>query len=107
LWASTSTKNPNYSDVKYMEALIGPDTVNTAPIETIDAYRNHGDPKPRLEHHVKEAHWLLERLPELNINLDQVTRQLEEEGVRKFCEPFDKLIKTLAQRSPKRLKKVS
>ena len=107
LWASTSTKNPDYSDVKYMEALIGPDTVNTAPIETIDAYRNHGDPKPRLEHHVKEAHWLLERLPELNINLDQVTRQLEEEGVRKFCEPFDKLIKTLAQRSPKRLKKVS
>ena len=67
LWASTSTKNPDYSDVKYVEALIGPDTVNTAPLETLDAYRDHGEPKARLEHDVKEAHWLLERLPELGI----------------------------------------
>src|SRR5664279_875198 len=55
LWASTSTKNPDYSDVKYVEALIGPDTVNTAPMETIDAYRDHGQPKARLEQDIQEA----------------------------------------------------
>ena len=54
LWASTGTKNPDYSDVKYVEALIGPDTVNTAPMETLDAYRDHGDPKARLEQDVDE-----------------------------------------------------
>jgi transaldolase len=100
LWASTSTKNPEYSDVKYVEALIGPDTVNTAPLETLDAYRGHGEPKARLEHHVKEAHWALEQLPELGISIDNVTRQLEDEGVERFNKPFDKLMETLAQRSP-------
>jgi transaldolase len=106
LWASTSTKNPDYSDVKYVEALIGPDTVDTAPMETIDAYRDHGEPKSRLEHHLKEAHWVLEQLQNLDISIDNVTRQLEDEGVEKFCEPFDKLLKTVAQRSPRHLKKV-
>ena len=103
LWASTSTKNPDYSDVKYVEALIGPDTVNTAPLETLDAYRDHGEPKARLEHDVKEAHWLLERLPELGIAIDNVTRQLEDEGVEKFIKPFDKLMETVAQRSARHL----
>ena len=55
LWASTGTKNPDYSDVKYVEALIGPDTVNTVPVETLDAYRDHGDPKARLEQDVEDA----------------------------------------------------
>jgi transaldolase len=99
LWASTGTKNPDYSDVKYIEALIGPDTVNTAPMETLDAYRDHGKPKARLEEDVNEARWVLERLPELGIVIDHVTRQLEDEGVEKFDQPFDKLMKTLAQRS--------
>jgi transaldolase len=99
LWASTSTKNPDYSDVKYVEALIGPDTVDTAPLETLDAYRDHGEPKSRLEHDVKGAHWLLEQLPELGIGIDNVTRQLEDEGVGKFIKPFDKLMETIAQRS--------
>jgi transaldolase len=97
LWASTSTKNPDYSDVKYVEALIGPDTVNTAPLETLDAYRGHGEPKARLEQDVKQARWVLERLPELGISIDNVTRQLEDEGVEKFNKPFDKLMETLAQ----------
>jgi transaldolase len=101
LWASTGTKNPDYRDVKYMEALIGPDTVNTAPLETLDAYRDHGEPKARLEQDVKEAHWVLRRLPELGISLDNVTRQLEDEGVEKFNKPFDKLMETLAQGSPR------
>jgi transaldolase len=99
LWASTSTKNPDESDVKYVEALIGPDTVNTAPLETLDAYRDHGDPKARLEHDVEEARLVLERLPELGISLDQVTQQLENDGVEKFNKPFDKLLQTLASPS--------
>jgi transaldolase len=101
LWASTSTKNPDYSDVKYIEALIGPDTVNTAPLETLDAYRDHGEPKARLEQDVDEARRVLERLSELGISIDDVTRQLEDEGVEKFNKPFDKLMKTLAQRPPR------
>jgi transaldolase len=107
LWASTSTKNTDYSDVKYVEALIGPDTVNTAPLETLDAYRAHGEPKARLEQDVKEARWVLERLPELGISIDNVTRQLEDEGVEKFKKPFDKLMETLAQRSPQHLTRES
>ncbi len=103
LWASTSTKNPDYSDVKYVEALIGPDTVNTAPLETLDAYRDHGEPNARLEEGTKEAHWVLDRLPELGISIDNVTRQLEGEGVEKFNKPFDKLMETLAQRSPRHM----
>jgi transaldolase len=99
LWASTSTKNPDYSDVKYIEQLIGPDTINTVPLETIDAYRDHGDPKLRLEQDVKEANWIMARLPELGISIDKVTRQLEDEGVKKFDEPFDKLMETLTKKS--------
>jgi len=101
LWASTGTKNPDYSDVKYVEALIGPDTINTAPLETLDAYRDHGEPKARLEQDVKEARGVLERLPELGISIDNVTQQLEDEGVEKFNKPFDKLMETLAQGSPR------
>jgi transaldolase len=99
LWASTGTKNTAYSDVKYVEALIGPDTVNTLPVETLHAYRDHGDPKGRLERDVAAAARLLQRLPELEISIDAVTRQLEDEGVAKFNQPFDKLMETLAQRS--------
>jgi len=100
LWASTSTKNPDYSDVKYIKALIGPDTVNTAPLETLDAYRDHGKPRARLEQGIKKARWVLERLPNFGISIDKVTQQLEDEGVEKFNKPFDKLMATLAQRSP-------
>jgi transaldolase len=99
LWASTGTKNLDYSDVKYVEALIGPDTVNTVPLETIDAYRDHGDPKPRLEQDVKEAKWIMARLPELGINIDKATQQLEDEGVEKFNKPFDKLMEALIKTS--------
>jgi transaldolase len=99
LWASTGTKNPDYSDVKYIEGLIGPDTINTVTLETLNAYRDHGDPKARLEQDDKEARWVLERLPELGISIDNVTQQLEDEGVQKFNQPFDKLIETLAQKS--------
>jgi transaldolase len=99
LWASTSTKNPNYSDIKYIESIIGSETVNTAPPETIDAYRDHGDPKVRLEQDVKEADWIMTQLPELGISIDTVTQQLEDEGVKKFAEPFDMLMESLRKKA--------
>jgi transaldolase len=97
LWASTGTKNPEYSDVKYVEALIGPDTVNTVPVETLNAYRDHGAPKARLEQDIEHARLVLERLSKLGINLDHVSQQLEDEGVEKFNKPFDKLMEALTK----------
>jgi len=99
LWASTGTKNPEYSDVKYVEALIGRDTVNTAPVETLDAYRDHGDPQDRIEQDMFEAARVLSLLPELDIKLDSVAQQLEDEGITKFNQPFDKLMKAVSERS--------
>jgi transaldolase len=95
LWASTSTKNPEYSDVKYIESLIGRDTVDTAPVETLDDYRDHGGPEDRIEQEIVKARWMLDRLPELGISIDKVTQQLEDEGVEKFSKSFDKLMETL------------
>jgi transaldolase/glucose-6-phosphate isomerase len=97
LWASTSTKNPAYGDVKYVEALIGPKTVNTIPLETLNAYRDHGQPAERLEDGVDEAYQILERLPDVGVDIDAVTQQLEDEGVEKFNKPFDKLMDTLKE----------
>jgi transaldolase len=99
LWASTGTKNPDYNDIKYIEALIGPDTVNTIPIETLNAYRDHGVPQARIEDDVEAAAGILRRLTELGIRIDEVTQRLEDEGVEKFNQPFDKLLETLTQRS--------
>ncbi len=101
LWASTSTKNPDYSDVKYVEALIGRDTVDTAPVETLDDYRDHGEPKDRIEQEVVKACWMLNQLPELGISIDNVTQQLEDEGVEKFSKSFDKLMETLEKADAK------
>jgi transaldolase len=98
LWASTSTKNPADSDVKYVEALIGQETINTMPIETLDAYRDHGDPASRLEDGVAEASRVLERLTDVGIDLDAVTQQLEDEGVRKFITAFDNVMSTLREK---------
>jgi len=98
LWASTSTKNPEYSDVKYVEALIGPDTINTLPRETLDAFRDHGRPAASLEEHLAEARQVIEQLPEAGIDIDRVTQQLEEEGVEKFNKPYDHLLEAIAER---------
>ncbi len=95
LWASTSAKDPSYSDVKYVEPLIGANTVNTMPLETINAYRLHGDPAPRLEESVDESRNVLGRLAEVGLDLAAITRQLEDEGVRKFADSFDRLMATL------------
>ena len=95
LWASTSTKNPEYSDVKYVEALIGRGTINTVSVETLDDYRDHGEPKDRIEQEVEEARGVLDRLPGLGINIDEVTQQLEDEGVEKFNRSFEELMAAL------------
>ncbi|HEX9015247.1 MAG TPA: bifunctional transaldolase/phosoglucose isomerase [Chloroflexota bacterium] len=98
LWASTGTKNPAYSDVKYVEPLIGRDTINTMPPETMNAYRDHGNPALRLEDDVDQARRALEQLPKLGIDLDAATLQLEEEGVEKFNKPFDAIAASLEQK---------
>lgn len=92
LWASTSTKNPAYPDVYYVEALVGPDTVDTMPPATLVAYKDHGQPEARIEHGLAEAAQVIEQLEELGIRMDDVTRQLEEEGVKSFAKSFDSLI---------------
>jgi transaldolase len=98
LWASTSTKNPRYSDVKYVEALIGPETINTIPQETLNAYRDHGDPAPRLEEDLEASGNVLEGLSGVGIDIDEVTRQLVEEGIEKFNKPYDDLMDTLEKK---------
>lgn len=91
LWASTSTKRPEERDVRYVEALIGPDTINTLPRKTLEAFRDHGDPTPRLEQRLDEAQAVLRELGELGIDLEVVSKRLEEEGIAKFNQPFDHL----------------
>jgi transaldolase / glucose-6-phosphate isomerase len=92
LWASTSTKNPAYRDVIYVEELIGPDTVNTVPAATFDAFRDHGRPRPSLEEGGEEAFDTLHDLEQAGISLREVTDTLLDQGVRLFEEAFDKLL---------------
>jgi transaldolase len=98
LWASTSTKNPDYRDVIYVEELIGPDTVNTMPLETVEAFQDHGRAAQTLEEGVDEAHDLLKKLEEAGIDYDDVTRVLEEEGVQKFADSFKELLDGVAKK---------
>ncbi|HXZ40299.1 MAG TPA: transaldolase [Terriglobales bacterium] len=95
LWASTSTKNPKYSDVMYVEELIGRDTVNTVPPATLDAYRDHGRPRPSLTEDVESANRIMETVAKLGISMKQVTDKLTEDGVRLFAEAFQKLLKAV------------
>jgi transaldolase len=96
LWASTSTKNPAYRDVMYVEDLIGPETVNTMPKETIEAFQDHGVVRLTLEEGLDEARRLFEELAAAGIDYDDVTRVLEEEGVEKFADSFDELLEGIA-----------
>ena len=99
LWASTSTKNPAYRDVLYVEQLIGRDTVNTMPPETIDAFRDHGAAVETLGKGLDEAEGELAELAALGISLDQATTELLDEGIRKFVEPYRKLLAAIAERT--------
>lgn len=95
LWASTSTKNPAYSDVKYVEPLIGAQTINTLPLETLEAYRHHGKPYLSLSDGNAEALFMLERLKQSGIDLDAITSQLEKEGIEKFVHAYEFLMNAL------------
>ncbi|MBI3363248.1 MAG: bifunctional transaldolase/phosoglucose isomerase, partial [Chloroflexi bacterium] len=103
LWASTSTKNPAYPDVFYVEALIGPDTVDTVPPATINAYRDHGKPRPTLREGLDAAHAQLKTLAELGINMDAVTQKLEDDGVAAFSKSFESLIAVIEAKREKLL----
>lgn len=92
LWASTSTKNPVYRDVLYVEELIGPDTVDTIPPATLDAFRDHGIPRASLTENVDAAHRTMEAVAKLGISMKEVTDKLTDDGVRLFAEAFDKLL---------------
>jgi transaldolase len=91
LWASTSTKNPTYRDVLYAEELIGPDTVDTMTLKTIESFRDHGRVRPSVQDNIPQARADLAALAAVGISYDQVTRQLQDEGVQKFADSFDKL----------------
>jgi transaldolase len=95
LWASTSTKNPAYRDVYYVETLIGPETVNTLPPQTLAAFRDHGEARVTIEDSLDEERARLERLEQVGISLDEVTDQVLADGVRLFIEPFEKLIQAI------------
>ncbi len=95
LWASTSTKNPKYRDVLYVEELIGRDTVNTLPLPTLEAFRDHGKVRASLGGDTSSATQLLEQLKAAGIDMSAVTQQLEDDGVRLFIESYDSLLKSL------------
>lgn len=95
LWASTSTKDPAYSDVRYVEELIGPETVNTMPPKTFAAFRDHGQARQSLTEALDEAKARVDRLASLGIDLDRATEELQDEGVDKFAKSYDDLLATL------------
>jgi len=98
LWASTSTKNPAYRDTMYVEELIGPDTVNTMPEQTISDFQDHGKPALRLEREVDQARGLLAELAAAGVDYDDLTDTLEREGVEKFSASFDELLGALGEK---------
>jgi transaldolase / glucose-6-phosphate isomerase len=96
LWASTGTKNKEYSDVLYVEELIGPNTINTMPPTTLDAFRDHGKPRDSLEENVDDARRVLEDLERSGISLDAITAELVKDGVKQFADAADKLYGAVA-----------
>ena len=98
LWASTSTKNPAYRDVLYAEELIGPDTVDTMPLETIENFRDHGRVRLSIEDNLEEAHQVFDALEKIGIHYDQVTKQLQDEGVQKFADSFHTLFEGITEK---------
>jgi transaldolase len=101
LWASTSTKNPAYSDVYYVEELIGPDTVDTIPPATFDAFRDHGKPRASLEENVQAAQETMHGLEKGGISMKAATDKLTAAGVRQFSDDFDKLLDAVKQHAAK------
>lgn len=102
LWASTSAKNPAFSDVKYVEPLIGKETINTLPMETIDAFRDHGKAENTLTSGIDHANKVMENLKLQGIDIDKITQKLEDEGIEKFNKAYDKLLKSIADQRRKK-----
>jgi transaldolase len=98
LWASTSVKNPDYPDTLYVEQLLGPETVNTMPEETIMAYQDHGEPQARIESGLDDARRVFDDLAAAGLDYDDLTDTLEREGVEKFSDAFDELMQTLSSK---------
>ena len=98
LWASTSTKNPAYPDTLYVDNLIGPDTVNTAPLETIEAFLDHGRLEKTIDDGLAEAHRQIGRLAEIGVDLDEITEQLQIDGVKAFAASFDSLLSSIEKK---------
>ena len=98
LWASTGTKNPKYSDVLYIEELIGPDTVNTIPPATLDAFRDHGKVRRTLDQGLDQADAVMRKLEQSGISMKSVTDQLVEDGVKSFSDSFAELISAVGSR---------
>ena len=103
LWASTSTKNPDYPDTMYVDELIGEHTVNTVPPKTLNAFRDHGSVQRTIEKDLDETHQQIKALEELGISMKKVTQELEEEGVNAFSESYDSLDTSVKQRREKAL----
>ncbi len=101
LWASTSTKNPEYRDVIYVEGLVGPDTVNTMPKSTIEDVKDHAEIRETIEDGVDDARQLLKDLEEAGIDYEEVTELLEKEGVQKFADSFDELMEEIKEQTSK------
>jgi transaldolase len=98
LWASTGTKDPAYSDIKYVQELIGPDTVNTMPPATMDAYRDHGRPRATIEENLEGARANVRQLAAAGIDLDMIGEELQKEGVELFAKSFDDLLDAIRRR---------
>ena len=99
LWASTSTKNPAYPDTLYVDDLIGPDTVNTLPDATIAAFEDHGTVARTIDHELEESRGVMHVLPVVGVDLVDVGRRLEDEGVAAFVKAFEELLETLTEKS--------
>jgi transaldolase len=95
LWASTSTKNPDYPDTIYVDNLLGPETVNTMPKKTIEAVMDHAEIRPTLEEDVEEAEEVLKRLREAGLDYEDVTDTLEQQGIQKFADPFNEMLEEI------------
>jgi transaldolase len=101
LWASTGSKNPAFKATKYVDALIGPNTVDTVPMDTLDAYRTEGEPEDRLLQDLDEATYVLDQIETAGFNLTELSQQLEDEGVEKFIAPYNKLLQAIEDQTKK------
>jgi len=101
LWASTSSKDPSFSDVKYVGALIGNETINTIPLETLEAFNDHGKTANNLQHDMDKATEVLAQLNARGIDINIITQKLEDEGIGKFNKAYDKLLKAIEEQKQK------